>query len=1346
MVAWTGKHAGKLDTALDGMGISLADAPIAPVVPVDGVSWASLKEAKLWPNGVFSLMKVQDVAKRTGARLVSPDISGERLGRLEQIMAGQYLGLVPTGPLLAKWSERFASSLYERQAAPRTWSRFYEDLNRLFEAADEELGALAGKAIILDRSRKLRPAGTNLFVRDESTKRRRAKGGVPLPPATLTRRYRFVDEKVAFQPDTLDAFINAGLLQKYEPAEALAALGKALGKRANDNRRREALMWAFSVWCSAGSGTKDKVEDVLQSAALHVPTLHGWKSAPQTAFSSSWTSAGKILKNFLVTAADVSPDCKRAHDALLGSFEDWPTVRGSTKKQWVEFLTLLGVTDGLQPVALAVPESGDGWIWNKLVRNGDPGLGLDSEWCREASRYKFSFPYTAYQREGEAWRLPGQIEHSELSEIGKEFFHELVFRYLEASGTRHITFRVGRFDRAARHWDQQTLPTPLAAFLISKAWIAVATGGEPQFRKARECWATRTKQDRPPRFMKRVADLVPELAQGDEEFADLVFGDALGLRDWHSPDSAAERLHELADIAPSLETHERSDFRKEYRRAWLEVSGTDTPLSRELKLAVIRGSRLETIAGDLEKAPKFIVTQNAQESTARLLSSAGHALLDVGEASTEIVVERLAATGAFTPRRVDGNSVRLLVDGESFVPRSSDPQLFSLQLEWLPEVVLLGHETLAEGFERGVRRATVERRIRSIRLRYCRSISLVIDDNELSLGRAMNCYGFAHAELPTLILSEDVPLSWLTLSRDLSRTVERLLDTRFRFLEPLLLRLFQSQDGDSLHPPSDEELAAALRCDAATLREHRASLRTDLAHVLHLLTPVVAYFGDVELAQRLERDAEREREQLDVPAWLESWFPLSELVPADLIAVCEQASNRAELRRELELDYERFNRMLLDLGESPLSNEDELRSMYEAYLREMRPGIYERLRRRHAVDFREGRDLSVYVDRKSPAFLEFDPRWILTRESLDNETVEAHVARLLNEILGEDDEIDLPSSRGLLEKNRKSVREFASRAIPVVSAWCRRNGIAVPDPWRSEDPQAVTRNLENFGLLDFDPVEDQRIPALCHRAACWPEGMAQTLETGALGLDPASVEAEAKRRKKERERKIVEERSIEFAGERFDPADPSFADKFQQLAERNIAADEDWFERSRPPKLAEFDEMDGGGRRSGRAAVGRKGRRRQSLPPEQRHAMGIASEWLVFQYLRRRYGEVVDEMCWVSQNRARFFSGDEGDDAAGYDFCVKTPRAEWLYEVKSSLADAGEFELTSNEMRVAASVPPHGRRRYRILYVPFVFSPDRWAVLELPNPMGEGSRNRFKQVGSGSVCFQFETTIMKRSS
>ena len=153
---------------------------------------------------------------------------------------------------------------------------------------------------------------------------------------------------------------------------------------------------------------------------------------------------GQTLENFLVEAADTSLDCRRARGALLADFAHWPPVADSTKRQWVEFLKLLGVGDGLQPVAAAVQGDGEGWNWNSLVRNGDSDQGLDRDWCREASGSTFGFPYTVYQRRGKAWRLPGQIEHAELSQIGKELFHDLAFRHLEACGTRYLTFQVGR--------------------------------------------------------------------------------------------------------------------------------------------------------------------------------------------------------------------------------------------------------------------------------------------------------------------------------------------------------------------------------------------------------------------------------------------------------------------------------------------------------------------------------------------------------------------------------------------------------------------------------------------------------------------------------------------------------------------------------------------------------------------------------------------------------------------------------------------------------------------------------------------------------------------------------------
>ena len=599
LIAWTGEHARKLDAAFDAMGSPLAETPIIPMIAIDGVHWASLSTIKFWPEGNFSLMKAEEVAKRTGAQLVSRILDGRRLNCLTAMVKRWYpyrrSQLLPSGTRIAEWSERFAQSLADRKAAARTWTRFYEDLNCVFDAADEQLDALAGKSVFLDRSQKLRPAGTNIFVRSEASRRRRARDDVPLPPKGLSRRYRFLYNRIKLQPDTFHAFIKAGLAREYDPVEALAGLGSVLGANANDNRRREALGWAFSVWRAMGISAG--IQKALRSAQLRVPTSSGWLLATQAAFSSSWTPVGQTLENFLVEAADKSPDCQRARNALLVKFDEWPLSPVGTRRQWIDFLKLLSVADGLRPVAGRLQASGPGSSWNHIVRTGDAKEALDHDWCGEALGSFFRHPNTEYRRKGAAWRLPGQMEHEELPETAKETFQELAFRHLETHNIRYLTFEVGRFGRPERDWDRQTLPTPLATFLRSTAWIAVGTHEEPVFRKVCECWATRTRRPRLPRFMECMSDPIASLVESSGELADLVFGSAVGLRDWNSKDTAAERLLALAVAAPDLALHERRDFHREYRRAWLELSDTNAELPRNLDLAVTRNSRLERLCG-----------------------------------------------------------------------------------------------------------------------------------------------------------------------------------------------------------------------------------------------------------------------------------------------------------------------------------------------------------------------------------------------------------------------------------------------------------------------------------------------------------------------------------------------------------------------------------------------------------------------------------------------------------------------------------------------------------------------------------------------------------------------------
>jgi len=132
LIAWTGIEAAKLDHALVGAGSTIRGAKIIPAIRVEGADvWSSVSEISVWPEGQFSVLKASEVARYVCVDLVSSVLDQGRLGRLEQIAARVYLTLKPSQDQFAEWTEGFSRSLLERKVAPRTWSRFYDDVANL---------------------------------------------------------------------------------------------------------------------------------------------------------------------------------------------------------------------------------------------------------------------------------------------------------------------------------------------------------------------------------------------------------------------------------------------------------------------------------------------------------------------------------------------------------------------------------------------------------------------------------------------------------------------------------------------------------------------------------------------------------------------------------------------------------------------------------------------------------------------------------------------------------------------------------------------------------------------------------------------------------------------------------------------------------------------------------------------------------------------------------------------------------------------------------------------------------------------------------------------------------------
>jgi hypothetical protein len=1171
LITWDAGTWRKLDSGLRTLGTNLHQADVFPALPQarGEPRWVSLANLARWPEGRYSAFGPRKIVGCTTAAILPANIGSVREDRLEKLASAvSYRGLAPRPEQLAGWAEAVAKTLAVGTARPRTWAEFYDDLRRVFVAIGADLKFLQGRLLLLDRNGRLRASPTSpkdrnrhVFIRPREEQGRRRRAGAPFPPFSLSRKFHFFDEKVPLSSETALAFEKAGLLRRYDPISALAGVDAALARGANNNQRRDALAWAFKVWCAGADG----LEKAFAASNIHVPTRGGWQPARTAAFSSSWTSLGRTLESYLVEGAGVSRDCSLLSGRLLVPFAEWPASGSEdTKSDWRRFLEALGVRDGLWPVSVSRnPKRTPAAYWSPLFRAGSARDGLDADWCALVRHGIFNHPYTDYEVRRPVARIPGQIEYDQLSERARERLCELIVSYLRDTGTFHFNFELGRFDRAQRDWDRHVIPTPLFAFLKHKPWMTALSQEGLVFRRPYDCWSSRAHRPMPPGFVER---LPPGLSLEILEHKNLneIAFDHLELQDWSNARSAPARLADLATAAAGLAWGDRRDFRENYRQALADFLSEGLPLPGDLPIVVSSRGQLEILSGNADDPVEVFVARDPRSFAARVLSERGSKLLETGDDDYDGVISALSATNAFAPVGVEGLNVELLVDGVPFQPSAGDPKLISQGVEWLPDAAVLAHEILGKQLERQIQRSAVDERVRAIRIRTCSSISLVVDGAEARDG-APRVHPEQHREYPTLIVQG--ALDWRTLVVS-AEPLSRLIHGNLRSLETLLSRLNIDRRSEGLDRPTDEEFAEALRCDIDTIREHLSAIRSDIGRLLRMLAPLAAYWAGSSAGARLRLDAERLGPRFDLTVWIEGNLSAAPMSPSAILTACETANDFADLRRSLDLDYARFNACLAELGEPILSNEDDLRRLYEAYLRSLKPAVIDRLRRFYLRGFREGVSLAEYVDLKTFGFLEFDVSWVATRETLDYETIEAHVHTRLNALIGVDESgIELAPYARLVEANRRVLRRAAQAASAVVSVWCSRNDVALPASWQGNDPQPIVRTLEDAGLLDFEATGTERLAELCHRAGCWPQGMPLTVDPAVLGVTDADLRTEAERRAEERFRADAARRTIEFAGNKLDTAALDFIERLRTAAEQSLSADAGWFERSRRIRL-----------------------------------------------------------------------------------------------------------------------------------------------------------------------------------
>ncbi|WPB86385.1 ATP-binding protein [Sediminicoccus rosea] len=1334
LTAWSGPHMHKVIAAFQALGRPLSTAAVWPLTSGGSKRWASLETLYAWPEIRTKQLTPSRLAYLAKADILSRQIGESRLARIREIAVAISLPITPNGDTLCQWVEAVAEYLVSsgRQARGR-WRDFYDDIVTFFSASSVSLEALVGKRIFLGSDDKLLVATAKgldgappVFCRVGRERGKRSEGP-PSPPSALSRKFRFLSQSVDVSDAAFRAFEKAGLLRRYDPIEALAGLKGALSGTATEIQRREAMTWAFRVWRSAGGRS---VEEALRDADLLVPCFGGWRLAREASLSGTWSALGRTLEQYLHEAALHSTDCRFARDGLLVNYGEWPrSATDDRREDWLRFLTILGVRDGLQPIAGVTRRKGTpSGYWNRLFQLGQQDIGLDVHWTNEARAKNLSYPMTDYLLGGEIWRVPGQVEHQALPGSAKEALSDLLVAYLRDSGDAHFTFRV------AHHRGFQTieLPTPLQIFLREGEWVASLRRDETVFATPRASWSTSAARQHPPRFVPRFG-AEPGSRTG---LPPILFDARVGLRDWASPASAPERLETLASVLLDLAAAERRDLRDQIRRAWHDVAEQRSAIPPRLELVVERAGILDLCSPDAESPPTVYVTGERQGFAARALADAGEAVLDVGEADGAVICDLLVSTGVYAPRLADSGDVQFVVDGDTFEPSANDPLLVAGDLSWLSSAAVLAHEYLGDPLElRTLPTDEIERRLRQIRVRRCRHFALTIADQVIPVRGHERTQAVPHTRVPTLLVSGDEPIG-MDLLFEASPALTKLVGSRRNTLETMLSRLAREGFTGAAAGPTELMLARAIRRDVGVVRDYLAAMRGGVERRVAAVLPVVAFLKGRDAAERLSDRHFRLGPALRLREWLAGEFEVG--LAERILSAVDETDDQRVIRERLGFDFAAYGRTLVELGYPPLNDEADFRRLFAVLLAEMTPSLRERLRRKFIIVWRASKDLAEYVALRQLDFISFDPAWTLERENIDLSFVASHAAAAMEAKLGPDDpSIALPALDAVTSTNRKLVLSRYARLTSLIRAWCRVNGAVRPVLTESADPQPLVRALDQAGLIDFDNLRSDELPALLRRVNAWPAGMPTADTLDVLGLTEADLQHEEREARETRRKAEVARRTIEFGGKPIDTGGDDFAIVFEQLASAALTEGNDWYNRSRPPRLRLQDHADEERRRPGTRG-GKGGDWRQQLPEAVRTAMGVASEWLAREYLRRRHPKEMTDACWVSSNRQAFCTGAPGDDSLGYDFCVQTMRHEYLYEVKSALDDGGEFELTARELEVASSASLDRKRRYRILYVPHVFDPKRWRVLPLLNPVGSDTRSRFRVVRSGSVRYRFE--------
>ncbi len=1352
------------------------------------ITWMSPATARRPVAGVFFSMEV--IARYGRSAGVAPIWPG--LGQRRTELLADFLRLHAPGRFKDQMTtmERaeivggVAKALAKaRKPDWKSWTAFYRDLSD-FMGGDS--GGLVGREILICQDGTLRAMRPNLSAEltdGDRAKRRRRRGAreasvfVPprrgdaeesigedfYPPAPVREFFAFLHDALPWYGDLAAArqFLEKDLATPFESEALLTRISQIVERDATKKVRTAGLRWAFAIWRRSVAIKRP----VALSAAyrLFVPTMDGeFVRASEAVFSSSWPD--RTLGNQLQQFLELAPADSRGIDEVRARRIAPPSsaVFGTRfTEEWTDFLAGVGVQRGLQPRSDELKHYVSASRVTSFDFLGDLGLpGSFGPLLKKdiASRagISLSLPTSTDYDVGALWWMPGQADIDEFSDDALDAYAKLIVEWIGRVERRHLWTEVKH--RYSYRSDNRDWPTPLAAFLRSAAWIPCDEPGGDGLRRRRctghEVWLSRST-DRYPPFLRRPSYKLARALDRASDGAIENLRKYAEFRTFNANDTLLEQAGFLA--GQFAEGCVRRFYERElmniYSRCWARLAeqhgspDSAAPIGEApCWLIVRRGGQLGVAKVTGSDAETVYVRDSADSIAASLVEVIGDPLVDVRSAEPGRLGVLLQKLYGERIRRTSELAYAIQVDGAPLEELPFGPRLVE-RCPWLRPMLAVALEALdsVDLNRLPADRSGIVQALDRIELQLQARVKFLLEGRDVTPPTVRAAYQFERVEgEPLVIVVGQGALTWSHVEAALPAIGEAIQHSAVVPHMKLLIRQL-SLEGVAVddRPMGQEDLLRL--CQALDLTEQaseaaRDSLGERIDRLLPWFRAVVFHLGgEAALERWSESELAATGDRTTLVDLLRSCLPPDGTEPEEVMEAVKVSFSTGELRERLGLDFAEFNASLMAIG-SPADVDPEGQAhQLEFHVRDNRIAVVDALRNMVAPTIFKFEPDSRYKSAlEALTGLKPDPEWLWRYERIPEDLLAAHIATWLT-ATGAPSMGGNPNGLGELmavrAANTATLRQFARIAQPLVRAWGVQRSVQVHDLWRDAAQAEVElrRQLDDAGAFDCRTWTDAEFLIWFARLGAWPANMPRTLDRDELGVPETEIEAEAQKARLERDRRNREARSVRLNGELRDPQEVDWLKLSVEISE-NLSKKL----LNRPiGKFADLSPVESARRRGRTPGSGGGGGVYKGIPQEKKDMIGRLGELTVYHWLKARQpGQDIDR-CWVSGN-AGPFTGREGDDGLGYDFCISFNKQTWYIEVKASTEDPCQFELGETEVRRARDIArSRSADRYVIAYVANIGQTGSTTIDILPNPLGPDADGVLNIAGD-SIRYTFD--------